>query len=125
MKRYGNLTKDQVQDALHKLRTAFLAAKNNQQVDEILHGLLTRDERIKLGRRIAISKLIAKGMGYDEISDELGVGKTTIIHVLKKIDSHPECFKHILNLEKKIQKQSKQKSKRGIGSSIQFFKKKS
>ena len=52
MKRYTFLTKDDTYEALMRLRDAFLAAKNGKEVGEIINGLLSEDEKIKIGRRI-------------------------------------------------------------------------
>src|SRR3970282_146060 len=52
MRRYKFLGEDSVFAALNKLRTSFFAANDGLQVDEIIKGILTYDERMKIGRKM-------------------------------------------------------------------------
>lgn len=103
MRRYQFLTKEDVYSALNKLRSAFLAAKDGGEVESIIKGVLTNDERIKIGRRILIAQLLSEENTYDEIKNSLKVGKQTIIQVQKSMESHPECFKLINQREEKVE----------------------
>ena len=46
MRRYRFLEKEEIFDALNKLRNAFLAARDGDEVEEIINGLLTFDEKM-------------------------------------------------------------------------------
>lgn len=109
MNRYRFLNQEDIYSALNKLRDAFLAAKNGEEVNEIINGLLTVDEKVKIGRRILIAELLKNGFTIDEITDLLNVGKTTITLVNKNMDSHPACFELIEKRHKKVEKEYQQR----------------
>jgi Trp operon repressor len=84
VRRYKFLTKDSVYAALNRLRASFLAAKDGSEVNEIIKGVLTQDERMKIGRRIQIAELLNANWTFEEIRAKLKVGKNTIQLVEKK-----------------------------------------
>ena len=55
MRRYKFLDKDSVFSALNRLRASFLAAKDGNDVEEIINALFTVDEKLRIGRRIQIA----------------------------------------------------------------------
>jgi uncharacterized protein YerC len=122
MNRYQFLKKEEVYQALNKLRAAFLAAKDGAEVDELMKGILTHDERMKVGRRIIIAQMLLDGMSYNEIISELKVGSPTIRDVDKKIKSNPACFKLINTREEKVEKTYTQKAYTKTGGSKKLFK---
>lgn len=124
MRRYKFLEKDDVFDALNKLRNAFLAAKNGEEVEEIIKGLLTFDERMKIGRRILIAEYISAGINLDEIARILKVGRNTISHVSKTMDEHPNTFQLIRKRSEAIEKEYKNKRYKLTGGSTLVFKRK-
>lgn len=124
MRRYKFLDKEDIYDALNRLRDAFLAAKNGAEVEEIINGILTTDERLKIGRRIIIAECIRSGMGIDEIVDTLKTGKSTIMYVVRKLDQNPNFMDLILARQKKVEGEYTKKRYRLVGSSYQVFKKK-
>lgn len=124
MRRYDFLTKHEIYSALNKVRDALLAAKDGNQVNEILEGLFTDEEKIKLGRRLLIAEQLRMGVTHDEIADELRVGKTTINSVYKKLVSNPECFRLIFKRGEKVEKEYQSKKYRKVGGSTLVFKKK-
>lgn len=124
MRRYKFLDKEEIYAALNRLRDAFLAAKNGLEVEEIIKGILTTDERLKIGRRIIIAECIRTGMGLDEIVDTLKVGKSTIMYVMRKLDQNPKFIDLILARQKRVESEYSKRRYRLIGSSYQVFKKK-
>jgi len=102
MRRYQFLAKDFVYSALNKLRTAFLAAKDGEEVEELIKAILTGDERMKIGRRIEIAQLLQSGMTYDEITKFLKVGIPTVVAVARKIDQYPKAYQLINEREIKV-----------------------
>jgi uncharacterized protein YerC len=122
MRRYKFLTKDSVHEALNKLRAAFLAAKDGEQVEEIIKGVLTTDEQMKIGRRIQIAEMLNNGITYREIKEELKVGITTILLVDSKLQQNKVWFDLIMNREEKVKREYKQKSYRLVGGSTKIFK---
>jgi len=123
MRRYNFLGKDYIYEAINKLRAAFLAAKDGHDVEEIINGVLTNDEKIKIGRRIQIAQMLQKDYTYEEIKDELKVGLQTIKLISNKLDSHQTCFKLIETKEDKIEKKYKIRAYENTGGSKMIFKK--
>ena len=124
MNRYNFLGQDDVFEALNRLRDAFLTAKDGNEVEEIINGLLSSDEKIKIGRRILVAELLLQSIGIDEISRTLKVGKNTISTVSKNLESHPNCFKLLERRKIKVSKTYNSKRLKSIGASKKVFKKK-
>lgn len=122
MRRYGFLEKESVYEALNKLRAAFLAAKNGTEVEEIIMGVLTHDERMKIGRRIQVAQLLKNGMTYQEIKNNLNVGFETIGQVDKLLNSHPICYELIEKREQKVEETFKHKGLEMSGNPKSVFK---
>lgn len=124
MRRYKFLTKEDIYDAFNRLRDAFLAAKNGEEVENIIKGLLTHDEKLKIGRRILIAESLREGLGIDEIAKTLKVGKNTIMSVAKKLDEN-SIFLDLIDKRRKTVESTYQKRKyRLVGGSQLVFKKK-
>lgn len=124
MRRYRFLDKSSVHNALNKLRASFLAAKDGDDVEEIIKGILTYDERMKIGRRIEIAELIREDMQYREIAKTLKVGLTTVMLVVDKIQKYPRCFNLIMTREDKVKNVYKSRAYRKTGGSKFIFGKK-
>lgn len=122
MRRYNYLSKDSIHAAFAKLASAFLIAKTETEIKQILFSLFTSDERTKLGRRIQVAQMIKDNVPYRDITQELQVGKQTIMMVVRRMDSNPEGFQLILSQEGK---QGKNKRKYYIvGGSKMIYKRK-
>lgn len=124
MRRYRFLTKDDTYDAFNRLRNAFLAAKNGEEVEEIIKGLLTHDEKLKIGRRILIAEYIREGLGIEDIAKTLKVGKNTIMSVARKLDENSTFLDLIHKRKKKVEDEYNSKKYRLIGGPKLIFKKK-
>lgn len=122
MRRYRFLTNEDIYEALNRLRDAFLAAKDGNEVEEIITGLLTYDEKMKIGRRILVAEFIKAGLGIEEISKILKVGKGTIISVMKILDEHPSFLDLIKKRSHKVEKEYQDKKYRSIGGSKLVYK---
>lgn len=123
MRRYKFLAKEGFYQALNKLRAAFLAAKDGTEVEEIIKGILTSDERVKIGRRIQIAQMLQDGRTYEEIKDALKVGLTTINTVEKQTRAHPQGFALIDQREDKVESEFHARAYRKVGGSTRVFKK--
>ncbi len=122
MRRYKFLQQDEVYEALNRLRDSFLAARDGNEVEEIINGLLTQDEKLKMGRRILIAEYIISGINLEEITKVLKVGKNTISSVLKSLDEYPLSFRLILKRAKKVESEYQKNKYRLIGGSTLVFK---
>jgi hypothetical protein len=87
-------------------------------------GILTHDERMKIGRRIQIAQMLQEGFTYEEIRDELKVGPPTIRTVDNNMRRYPNCYKLINKREEKVEKEYKRKAYIKTGGSKLIFKKK-
>lgn len=125
MKRYSFLEKEEVFHALNRLRDAFLAAKNGGEVEEIINGILTFDEKMKIGRRIIIAEYIISGSTIDEICKQLKVGKNTVTHVSRLLESSSHGYKLIENRTSLVEKEYHNKKIQQTGGSGLIIKKKS
>lgn len=121
-RRYQFLPKDFVYSALNKLRSAFLAAKDGNDVEEIIRGVLTYDERLKIGRRIEIAGMLELGKPYLEIAKDLKVGLTTISAVDKLVKDHPRCYELIKKRGEKVEREYRSKAYESTGGSKMIFK---
>lgn len=124
MRRYNFLTKDSVYEALNKLRSALLAASDGSEVEEIINGILTQDERIKIGRRIQAAQMIGNGVQYRKIASELKVGLTTVLAVAGKLQKYPKCFYLISKREEKVEAEFAKKAYTKTGGPKLIFKSK-
>lgn len=122
MRRYKDLNEEEVYEALNRLRDAFLAAKDGNQVNQIIDGLLTHDEKLKIGRRILIANYLMAELTVEEITRELKVGVNTIMHISRRLEKHKDCFDLIEKRSQKVQKEYKNKKYRLIGGSTKIFK---
>ena len=124
MRRYKRLDQRDIFEAFNELRNAFLAAKDGDEVDIITDGLLTYDEKLKIGRRILIAGWLISGFGIEEIARQLKVGKNTIMHVSRRLEKYKECFELIKRRSKLVEKEYETKSYKQAGGSQLVFKRK-
>ncbi|OGH30857.1 MAG: hypothetical protein A3J69_02485 [Candidatus Levybacteria bacterium RIFCSPHIGHO2_02_FULL_42_12] len=124
MRRYRFLNKDDIYSALNGLRDAFLAAKDGNEVEEIINGLLTYDEKLKIGRRILVAQYLKNGISFDEIIKMLKVGKNTIASVMKNLDEYPTSFELIDKRGQKVQEEYRKRRYNLVGGPKLMFKKK-
>jgi len=71
---------------LDALYTAVGSLKGKDAMKAFLRDLLTPSERVMLGRRIIIARMILAGGSYDAIGEKLHVGKNTISKVHKWLE---------------------------------------
>ena len=75
------LSKEEQMKTLDSLYTAAGAIRGRSAMKSFLRDLLTESERIMLGRRILIARLLLSGETYDGIYDRLGASPGTIRNV--------------------------------------------
>jgi Trp operon repressor len=124
MGRYTFLIKDSVYSALNRVRDAFLAAKNGEDVEQIMKGILTFDERLKIGRRIQIAESLLAGESISEIISNLNVGRSTVAFVSRNLQEYERCFQIIVERKRKVEQEYKAKKFKKSGGSKLVFKKK-
>lgn len=125
MRRYKRLTKEDVYEAINKVRDAFLAAKDGNEVNEIIDSILTTEEKLKIGRRVLVAEYLKVGsLTLDEIRNMLKVGRSTLQFVSRRIAMHPRGFGLIKARSKQIEDEYQKKKFREVGGSQLVFKRK-
>ncbi|HVT01639.1 MAG TPA: hypothetical protein VHE53_05445 [Patescibacteria group bacterium] len=123
MRRYKNLTKDEIYEAFNKIRDAFLAARSGKEVDEIIDAILTSEEKLKVGRRVLVANYLkSRAFTLDEIRIILKVGKSTIQSVNRRREMHPIGFELIDKRSKKVEQNYQKKKYKTVGGSNLIFK---
>ncbi len=104
------LGEKEIMKTLDTLYTAASAVSGRDAVKLFLKDLLTPSERIMLGRRIIIARLLLSGETYADITKRLGVGHDTIVRIQKWLDDQlPGYEKAIAGLEKEFNKREEKK----------------
>ena len=105
MRRYSHLNQADIYHAFNRLRDVFLSARDGNDVDKITDGLLTRDEKLKIGRRILIAEYLLAKIPMEEVVRELKVGMSTVVHVSRRLEKYSECFELIERRRKLVEKE--------------------
>lgn len=101
------LTQKEYIQTVDMLYTAASSVKGRDAVKSFLKDLLTPSERIMLGRRIWIARLLLKGIPQVEIGQKLKVGPNTIARVQRWLkDQMPGYEKAIEGIEKEMDKRA-------------------
>jgi uncharacterized protein YerC len=80
-KRMQELSKEEQMKTLDSLYTAAGAVRGRPAMKAFLRDLLTESERVMLGRRILIARLLLSGETYEGIHDRLGASPGTVRNV--------------------------------------------
>ena len=110
--------------ALNRVRDAFLAADDGEEVEEVMSALLTFDERMKVGRRVQIAEMIEAGYTQEEIVRDMKVGKTTVALVSRLLEAHPKGYAFVVRRRKKVEEEYSKNKQKSVGGSELIFKKK-
>jgi len=109
-----NLTKEHKIEILDGLYTAAGSLKGRAAMKLFLRDLLTESERIMLGRRIAIARLLLAGERYEDIQNKLRVGATTIGKVQQWLfDQMPGYEQAIKGMEEEFTKRRRSRAPMG------------
>ena len=104
-RRAADLTKKEIIVTLDTLYTAASTLRGREAVKLFLRDLLTPSERLMLGRRIIIARLLLAGNTYEDIQRRLQVGRATIGRVHRWLDDQlPGYEKAIEEMEKEFKK---------------------
>jgi len=106
-KRIEDLTKEEKIKTLDMLYTAASSIRKRDDMKLFLRDLLTESERIMLGRRVWIARLLLNGGKYDDIAEKLKVGYATVYRVEKWLDDQFPGYENALKgLEKEMDKRA-------------------
>lgn len=96
MRKLERLSKKQQQELVFDLVYAFTQSKNVQDAALFLQDLITKNEMNMLSKRLAIAKLLLKGMKYEEIVNQLKVSNGTIAKIAAWLSERGEGFRKII-----------------------------
>jgi len=106
-KKISDLTDKQRMETLDMLYTAASAIRGRDAMKHFLKELLTPSERIMLGRRIWIARLLLTGKTHAEISEKLAVGPNTIVKVERWLEAQMPGYRTAISgLEKEIKRRA-------------------
>ena len=106
-KKAEQLTNEERMRTLDMLYTAAASIRGRTDMKLFLRDLLTESERIMLGRRIWIARLLLSGTSQADIMCSLKVGSNTVWRVEKWLhDSFPGYEKAIQNINKEMDKRA-------------------
>lgn len=102
-KKKADLTDQEIMKTLDTLYTAASAIKGRDAVKSFLKDLLTESERLMLGRRLMVARLLLRGETYDAVRNRLGVGYATISRIERWLqDELPGYEDALAGLEKEM-----------------------
>ncbi|MDE2079099.1 MAG: helix-turn-helix domain-containing protein [Patescibacteria group bacterium] len=113
--RIQNLKDQDRIETLDALYTAAGAMRGRDAMKLFLRDLLTESERIMLGRRIRIARLILEGYTYGEIAAALNVGHDTVYRVHRWLsDQMPGYEKAVAGWKQALEKRGRKALQRTI-----------
>ena len=78
---------------LDELATVFLSQKSEEEMKNLLEGILTPKELLEIPMRLQIVRMLKKGVPQHQIAKELGIGIATVTRGSKEIQKGK--FKYI------------------------------
>lgn len=124
-KKISQLTDQQRIETLDMLYTAAGAIRGRTATKEFLKELLTPSERIMLGRRIWIARLLLSGQSHAAIGKKLEVGPNTIVKVEKWLQKQMPGYRQAIKaLETELAKRKEKQELRNNPFSFKALKKK-
>lgn len=104
------LSKEEQIKTLDSLYTAAAAVRGRAAMKSFLRDLLTESERIMLGRRILIARLLLSGETYEGIYDRLGTSPGTIRNVDRWLQDQMPGYEDVIQtMEEELEKRELKK----------------
>ena len=101
MEKYSNLSFTKQKELLRDFCSALLTLKTEEEAVNFLVDLLTKEEVIKLAKRIKIAQLLLQGKEYRKIVDIVNVSQATIAKVALWLKEGGDGFKLVFKRVKK------------------------
>ena len=109
-KRASDLGAEERMKTLDALYTAAGAVRGRAAMKRFLRDLLTESERIMLGRRVLIARLLLTGETYDGICARMGASRATVRSVERWLsDQMPGYEEAISGMEDEFRKRESRK----------------
>lgn len=71
-------------------------------VNSFIQQVLTENERLVIGRRIAIARLILAGMTYYEVCEKLQISPNTFRNIRQWVGKELPAYKNVLDVQKEL-----------------------
>ncbi len=97
-----DLTEKERIATLDALYTAAGTVRGREAMKLFLRDLLTESERIMLGRRILIARLLLAGRGQEDIMKELRVGPDTVFRVKRWLEDQMPGYETAIKAMEKV-----------------------
>ncbi|HEY4474189.1 MAG TPA: Trp family transcriptional regulator [Candidatus Paceibacterota bacterium] len=107
-RRPKDLSDKEMMATLDVLYTAASSVTSRDAVKLFLRDLLTPSERVMLGRRLIIARMLLRGTSYDTIGKKLKVGRATIGRVHKWLqDQFPGFETAVKEMEREFDRRAR------------------
>lgn len=121
-RKLSELSKEETIATLDALYTAASVLKGRDAMKLFLRDLLTSSERIMLGRRIIIARMLIAGISYDEIGERMRVGRATIGRVQRWLhDQFPGFENAIKEMEREFTARGKKRDEKYLYATSALF----
>jgi uncharacterized protein YerC len=109
-KRASELSEQERIKTLDALYTAASSVHGRNSMKLFLRDLLTESERVMLGRRILIARLLLQGTSKEEVGKRLGVGYDTVYRVKRWLeDQFPGYEQAIAGMERELKNRNEKR----------------
>lgn len=105
-KRLDDLTKKEIMQTEQMLFAAAAGISSKKSAERFLTELLTESERVMLGRRIWIARMLLQGYTQQEIGETLEIGPNTIARVEKWLQNSMSGYRAVLKDAKRTYRKS-------------------
>lgn len=111
MEKYSNLSFTKQKELLEDFCAVMLTIKTEEEAVRFLVDLLTKEEVIKLAKRISIARFLLEGKKYNEVVDILNVSHSTVAKVAQWMREGGDGFRLAFKRTKKETKEIKPESR--------------
>lgn len=113
LKRYPKSFQDA---AVYHLVSLLLSAKNVDEAFKIIDSFFGKEEKLALGRRVEIARMLSEGSSLRDISGALKSSTKKVGEVYRRIYEFPDGFEIVLKKNKKLKREfsSKKYIKQGV-----------
>ena len=98
------INKELIEDLEEQLSFIIVSFKTDQETSSFLNEFLTKEEKMMLGKRLALYMMLYKGMTSKQIHDSLSMSFETIRWYKQVYENKPDTFKKeiekLINREK-------------------------
>ena len=104
MEKYSQLSFAKQKELLQDFCKSLIALKSEEEAVKFLVDLLTKEEVIRLAKRIKIAQLLLEGKEYRKIEESLRVSHSTVAKVVEWLKEGGEGFRLVFKRTRKYRK---------------------